>query len=79
MKNVSFIPRVKNNEGEVVKTRQGIANVFAQFYEELYEGEDEYVDEEDMIGMEGEDEESEQSIKIKECSQLKKSRVPSID
>ena len=32
----------------------------------MYEGEDEYVDEEDMIGMEGEDEESEQNIKIKE-------------
>ena len=61
-----LIPRVKNKEGEVVKTRQGIDNVFAQFYEELYEGEDEYVDEDVMIGAEGEDEESEQSIKIKE-------------
>ena len=61
-----LIPRVKNKEGEVVKTRQGIANVFAQFYEELYAGEDEYVDEDVMIGAEGEDEESEQSIKIKE-------------
>ena len=25
---------------EAVKTRQGIANVFAQFYEDLYEGEE---------------------------------------
>ena len=32
---------MKNKEGESVKTRQGIANVFAKFYEELYEGEEE--------------------------------------
>ena len=32
---------MKNKEGEAVKTRQGIANVFAKFYEELYVGEDE--------------------------------------
>ena len=48
----------------MVKTRQGIANVFEKFYEDLYEGEDDYVDEDVMMGSEGEDEESEQSIKI---------------
>ena len=36
-----LIPKVKNKEGEAVKTRQGIANVFAKFYEELYVGEEE--------------------------------------
>ena len=36
-----LIPKVKNKEGEAVKTRQGIANVFAKFYEELDVGEDE--------------------------------------
>ena len=32
---------MKNKEGEAVKTRQGIANFFAKFYEELYVGEEE--------------------------------------
>ena len=36
-----LIPKVKNKEGEAVKTRQGIANVFAKFYEDLYAGEEE--------------------------------------
>ena len=35
-----LIPKVKNKEGETIKTRQGIANVFAKFYEDLYEGEE---------------------------------------
>ena len=35
-----LIPKVKNKEGEAVKTRQGIANVFAKFYDDLYEGEE---------------------------------------
>ena len=35
-----LIPKVKNKEGEAVKTRQGIANVFAKFYEDLHEGEE---------------------------------------
>ena len=34
-----LITKFKNKEGETVKTRQGIANVFAKFYEDLYEGE----------------------------------------
>ena len=40
-----LIPKVKNKEGEAVKTRQGIANVFAKFYEDLYKGEKDYNDE----------------------------------
>ena len=40
MKKRIFIPKVKNKEGETIKTRQGIANVFEKFYEDLYEGEE---------------------------------------
>ena len=40
-----LIPKVKNKEGEAVKTRQGIANVFAKIYEDLYKGEEAYNDE----------------------------------
>ena len=39
---------MKNKDGEAVKTRQGIANVFAKFYEELYVGEDENDNEDTM-------------------------------
>ena len=35
-----FISKVKNKKGETINTRQGIANVFAEFYESLYEGEE---------------------------------------
>ena len=35
-----LIPKVKYKEGENIKTRQGIANVFANFFEDLYEGEE---------------------------------------
>ena len=42
-----LIPKVKNKEGEAVKTRQSIANVFAKFYEDFFEGEVGYT-EEDM-------------------------------
>ena len=35
-----LIPKVKNKGGETIKTRQGIANVLAKFYEGLYEGDD---------------------------------------
>ena len=38
----------------------------AKFYEDLYEGEDDYVGEDVMMGAECEDEETEQSVKIKE-------------
>ena len=40
-----LIPKVKNQEGEAVKTRQGIANVFAKFCEDLHKGEEDYNDE----------------------------------
>ena len=36
-----LIPKIKNKVGEDVKTRQGIADAFAKFYEELYKGEEE--------------------------------------
>ena len=45
MKKRILIPKVKNKEGEAVKTRQGIANVFTKFYEDLYKGEEDYNDE----------------------------------
>ena len=35
-----LIPKVKNKKGETIDTRQGIANVFDEFYESLYEGGD---------------------------------------
>ena len=35
-----FILKVKNKKGETMNTRQRIANVFAEFYESLYEGEE---------------------------------------
>ena len=40
-----LITKVKNKEGEAVKTRQGIANVFEKFNEDLYEGEEGYTEE----------------------------------
>ena len=40
-----LIPKIKNKEGEAIRTRQGIANVFAKFYEDLYEGEEGYSEE----------------------------------
>ena len=35
-----FIPKIKNKQGETINTRKGIAKVFAEFYENLYEDED---------------------------------------
>ena len=43
---------MKNKEGEAVKTRQVIANVFAKFYEELYVGEEENENEDTMTNEE---------------------------
>ena len=40
MKKRVLIPKVKNKKGETINTKQEIANVFAEFYESLYEGED---------------------------------------
>ena len=45
VKKRTLISKVKNKEGEAVKARQGIANVCAKSYEDLYKGEDEYNDE----------------------------------
>ena len=42
-----LISKVKNKEGETIKTRQGIANVFfffVKFFEDLYEGEEGYTE-----------------------------------
>ena len=66
MKKRILIPRVKNKEGEIVKTRQSIANVFAKFYEDMYEGEEDYIGEDVMMETEGEDKELEQNDSIKE-------------
>ena len=40
-----LIPKIKNKEGEAIRTRQGITNVFAKFYEDLHEGEEGYTEE----------------------------------
>ena len=40
-----LITKVKNKEGEAVKTRQGIANVFAKFFEDVHKGEEDDNDE----------------------------------
>ena len=62
-----FIPRVRDKEGEIVKTKQGITNVFvAKFYEDLYEGEGDRTEGDAMLKMEGDDKELEQSNSIKE-------------
>ena len=59
------IPKIKNKEGGDEKTRQGIADVFAKFYEELYKGEDEQEKNEQEC-IEYEDEDSSQKGKIAE-------------
>ena len=35
-----LIPKIKNKKEETINTRKGIANVFAEFYENLHEGEE---------------------------------------
>ena len=35
-----FIPKITNKKGETINTRDGIANVFAEFCENLYDGEE---------------------------------------
>ena len=42
MKKRILIPKVQNKEGETIKTRQAIANVFSKVFEYLHEGEGEY-------------------------------------
>ena len=45
MKKRILISKVENKDDGAAKTRQGIANVFAKFYEDLYQGEDDHNDE----------------------------------
>ena len=35
-----LIPKIKNKKGETINTREGIANAFAEFYENLHDGEE---------------------------------------
>ena len=59
-----LIPKIKNKEGETIKTRQGIANVFAKFYEDLYEGEEDFTQKgtDSRTEVDGEDLEQHNSI-----------------
>ena len=66
MKRRILIPKVRNKEGEIIKTRQGIANVFAKFYEDLYEGEGDHTGRDVKLNMEGDDKEPEQNNFMKE-------------
>ena len=61
-----LIPKVRNKEGEIIKTRQGIANVFAKFYEDSYEGEGDHTGRDVKLNMEGDDKEPEQNNFMKE-------------
>ena len=59
MKRRILIPKVRDKESEIIKTRQGIANVFAKFYEDLYEGEGDHTGGDVKLYMEGDDKEPE--------------------
>ena len=61
-----LIPKVRDKEGEIIKTRQGIANVFAKFYEDFFEGEGDLTGRDVKLNMEGDDKEPEQNNFIKE-------------
>ena len=61
-----LIPKIRNKDGEAKKTRQGIANVFAKFYEELYKGEDEQDDESKYAHIDQENADSSQEETIPE-------------
>ena len=61
-----LIPNIKNKEGETIKARQGIANVFAKFYEDLYEGEEDYTGGETELRTEEDGKDPEQDNSIKE-------------
>ena len=63
-----LIPRIKNKDGEAEKTRQGIANVFAKFYEDLYKGEDGQDDEDKYSHIDQENADSSQDETIPECT-----------
>ena len=62
----SSSPNIKNKEGETVKTRQGIANVFAKFYEDLYEGDDDCTERGTDLRTEDDGKDPEQDNSIKE-------------
>ena len=75
MKNISsiksakkriLIPKVRNKDGEEEKTRQGIENVFAKFYEDLYQGEDDHNDEDMSSCIDHENRDSSQIATISE-------------
>ena len=61
-----LIPRIKNKDGEAEKSRQGIANVFAKFHEDLYKGEDGQDDEDKYSHIDQENAESSQDETIPE-------------
>ena len=61
-----LIPKVKNQQGETIKTRQGIADVFAKFYEDLYEVEDDCTGKGVALCAENEEEDPEQQNYIPE-------------
>ena len=61
-----LIPNIRNKDGEAEKTRQGNANVFAKFYEELHKGEDEQDDEDKSSRIDQENVDSSQNETIPE-------------
>ena len=61
-----LIPKIRNKDGEAEKTRQGIANVFAKFCEELYKGEDGQDDEDKYTHIDQENADSSQNETIPE-------------
>ena len=66
MKRRILIPKIRNTDGEAEKTRQGIANVFAKFYEELFRGEDGQDDEDKYTHIDQENADSSQNETIPE-------------
>ena len=66
MKKRIFIPKIKNKEGETVKTRQGIENVFAKIYQDLYEGDDDCTERGTDLRTEDDGKDPEQDNSIKE-------------
>ena len=61
-----LIPKITNEEGETIKTRQGIADVFAKIYGDLYEGEEDFIEKGTDLLTEVEEEDPEQNDFIKE-------------
>ena len=61
-----LIPKFKNKEDKAIKTRQGIATVFAKFYEDLYEGEGDYTEGGMELNTENDEKDNAQNNFIKE-------------